>query len=143
MAEAFSFGNVFWVSDETNLTRNRIRDAAAKAALCSAIRFGFQAEYQAPGDASAVSIWVIPDENNKGLNMMRGETGTTSMTLHAPRQTDFPPTGGFLPGARLIVADQNFACNVSHQFETPDQAPIFRLDIERLDISAEIDGTDI
>lgn len=140
---AFSQGNVFYVSDETNLTRNRIRDAAAKVAMCSAQRFGFQARYQEPGGAAATTVWVIADENNKSLGMMRGETGTTSITLHAPRQTDFPPTGGFTPGARCFVGAVPFACNISHQFESADNAPIFRLDLERLDVSVEIDDSDV
>jgi hypothetical protein len=135
----WQIGNIFWVSDSTNLTRVRIRDRVANAAMRTAKKLGFQAQYQSPG-RDAFSIWVVPDESNESLSMLGGETGTITLVLHVPRQVDFPPIDGMVPGARVGVNGVWFAFDARWGTETIHLAPVFTLMLRRLDISVEVDG---
>jgi len=138
----WQIGNIFWVTDASNMTRIRIRDRVALAAMRTARKLGFQALYQSP-DRDAVSIWVVPDESQETMNMLGGEVGTISLVVHAPRQVDFPPIDGMVPGARVGINGVWFAVDARWGTETIHLAPVFTLILRRLDISVEIDGAEV
>ena len=141
-AQAFGQGNIFWVTDATNLSRNRIRDAVAKSALETARRLGFQAVYQSPG-LPEFSVWVIPNEGGNTMALLGGiEIGQT-LELLIPRQVDFPPTDGLVPGARMKVGGKWFACDIRYSLETPEMSPTFTAARRRLDFTVEVDGSDV
>lgn len=140
-AQAYFQGNVFWVTDATNLSRNRIRDAVAKSTLETCKRLGFQIDYQSPGLAS-VALWALPNEGGTTLSLLGGEVGT-GMELLIPRQVDFPPVDGLVPGARAKIGDDWFALDIRYSMETPDMSPVFFASCRRLDVTVEVDGSDV
>jgi hypothetical protein len=138
----YGMGNLFYVSDATNLTRVRIRDNVSRATLRVAHRLGFEAVYESP-DRLPFNIWVIPEESSESAGMLGGETGTVALTVHVPRQVDFPPEDGIVPGARVGINGVWFAFDIRWATETIDLAPVFTMNLRRLDISVEYDGADV
>lgn len=138
----YALGNLFYITDSTSLCRVRIRDAVANSTMQVCYKLGFQADYQSPG-RSAFKIWVVPETTENNLSMLGSEIGS-SFSFLAPRQADFPPSDGFVPGARVGVNGVWYAVEVSYPTESPNYAPTFSLRLNRLDsISVEIDGTDV
>lgn len=144
---ATGLGNLFYLTDMTNITRVRIRDAVANSTLKICYKLGFQGNYQSPG-RDAFSIWVVPESVDGNLSMLGSEVGTTFSVL-APRQADFPPQDAFVPGSRFGIPDREgntvwFDVDVNYPTEDIYYAPTFSLRLHRLnDITVEIDGDDI
>ena len=137
-----SVGNLFYLTDLTNITRIRIRDAVANSTLIVCQRLGFQAQYQTAGRA-AVTIWVVPENTEANLSMLGSEVGT-SFSVLAPRQADFPPMDGFAPGSRVGINGVWFDVHVSYPTEDVYYAPTFSMKLYRMDdMTVEIDGTDV
>lgn len=139
---ATNLSNLFYVTCPYNATRVRIRDGVANSVWQIAQRLGFQCEYQSPG-CEAITLWAVPTETQESAMMFGGETGTITLDINIPRQPGFPPPDGIVPGGRIKVAGVWFAYDARWPTETIDLAPVFNFHLRRLDISVEIDGTDV
>jgi hypothetical protein len=139
----YVLGNLFYVSDETNMTRVRIRDNVAGAAMRIAQRLGAQVTYQSPG-RGAISLWAVLDNSDISMSMLGGEAGTLHLQIHLPRQSDWPPSDGLVPGARVGINGVWWAVDeIRFGTETIDLSAVFTLSLRRLDITVEVDGTDV
>lgn len=141
-AQAYGQGQIFWVTNATNITRNRIRDAVAKSALETCRRLGFQVNYQSPGCA-AVTLWAIPNEGGDTMSLLGNTEIGQTMELLIPRQTDFPPPDGLVPGARIQIGDTWYATDIRYPMENADMSPTFMASLRRLDVTVEVDGGDV
>lgn len=136
-------GNTVWITYAVNRRRILIRDRTAKAALRVARRFGRTVWWQNPGRPH-VRVWAVCEGGFESLGLLGGETSATRFTLWIPRQTEFPPLpappGSFMTGAAVWVDGIPYAARVTYDAESPEFAPVFRVDCERYDITVELDG---
>ena len=135
-------GNLFYLTNLTNITRIRIRDAVATSTLKVCYKLGFQADYQTAGRA-AIKIWVVPETTDSNLSMLGSQVGQ-SFSVLAPRQADFPTLDGFAPGSRLGINGTWYDIDVSYPTEDIYYAPTFSMKLYRMnDVTVEIDGVDV
>lgn len=99
-------GEDFWLAPDTTV-RERIRDDAARAFLKVAYRLGHQVTFRNPGEA-AVILWAVISPSADVTQMRDGVTNQLSITVHIPRQSAFPTSAGFLPGATLKLNDETY-----------------------------------
>lgn len=139
---SIGMGNLFYLTNLTNVCRVRIRDAVANSTLKVCYKLGFQADYQTTGRA-AIKIWVVPETTDSNLSMLGSEVGQ-SFSVLAPRQADFPPMDGFAPGSRVGIGGVWYDVHVSYPTEDIYYAPTFSMRLYRMnDLTVEIDGTDV
>lgn len=133
--------------------REMIRDRVAKAALHAMLRSPNHIIcYWQPRDGSAeIEVHgAVQAGTSQSLGLLGGETSLTVLVIEIPRQgtglcggapgaLSFPPPQGFLTGDTVRVGEVRYAVNVTYDAETPEFAPIFRLECRRYEITMELD----
>jgi hypothetical protein len=140
-ATGIGIGSTFWVTAADDRRRLRMRDRTAGSALRVARRMGFQIAYQSPG-LQQINLWAIPETFSRSTSMLGGEVGTTAGRITVPRQADFPPYDGIIAGAKVWIDEVPYGAEISWSAESEEMAPVFIMDLRRLDISVELDDTD-
>jgi len=120
--------------------RLRIRDQAAKAALCLAKKLGAQISLTTK-TGGTVTVWAVVLPGGQMVDPHSGHTNLFEISFDVPRQTNFPPATRFTPQDLVTYDGVKYAVTrVEFGNENISMTPDIILHCVREGVDQYIDG---